>query len=81
MGDPDEPGLIPRALEYIFRTIPRLQETPRAIPLANGELIRLDKQMYHMMKTEKFAILNTTSIDHMSHIKTYKYVFFLFNSN
>ncbi|KAJ8924017.1 hypothetical protein NQ315_006794 [Exocentrus adspersus] len=72
VGTPDEPGIIPRALEYIFRTIPNLSQKPKIIQLPNGEVRELDDETYQMGALQKSMILNATHIDRNIHLKTYK---------
>ncbi|XP_018575548.1 kinesin-like protein subito [Anoplophora glabripennis] len=72
VGTAEEPGVIPRALEYVFRTIPQLQEAPKVIPMPNGDVKYIDEQMVQMERLQKSAILNATLIDRTTHIKTYR---------
>ncbi|KAJ8943927.1 hypothetical protein NQ314_009591 [Rhamnusium bicolor] len=71
VGTAEEPGLIPRALEYVFRTIPKLKEIPKVMPLANGEVKYLDEQMLGAEKLQRSTILNATHVDRSVHIRTY----------
>ncbi|CAH1119553.1 unnamed protein product [Phaedon cochleariae] len=72
VGTPEEPGLIPRALEYIFRTLPDLDDKPKVKPLSNGTTQELDANLLRIEKYNKSAVLNATLIDKTVHVKTYR---------
>nr|XP_023022053.1 kinesin-like protein subito [Leptinotarsa decemlineata] len=72
VGTPNEPGLIPRALEYIFRTLSKIEDKPTLKPMPNGTTSKLDKSMVHLENMNKFAVLNASISDKTAHIKTYK---------
>ncbi|KAG5899545.1 hypothetical protein JTB14_008231 [Gonioctena quinquepunctata] len=72
VGTPAEPGLIPRALEYIFRTLPKMDDQPPVKPLPNGSTTILDHSMLRFEKSNKSTILNATVPDKATHTKTYR---------
>ncbi|CAH1119558.1 unnamed protein product [Phaedon cochleariae] len=72
VGTPEEPGLIPRALEYIFRTLADLDDKPKVKPLSNGTTQELNANLLRIEKYNKSAILNATLIDKIVHVKTYR---------
>ncbi|KAL3276236.1 hypothetical protein HHI36_020952 [Cryptolaemus montrouzieri] len=73
-GTAQAPGLLPRSLEYLFKTLPKLQEYPEVKPLPNEKVTRLTKtQISHEMKI-KGGILkyNWKNNDKSEHINTYR---------
>lgn len=75
MGTPEQPGIIPRSLEYMFRSLPELPERPELMPLPTGEVEMLTKMKYHYFEQKKLAILSATSRSQQSHIGAYRYLF------
>lgn len=72
VGTPDQPGIIPRALEYMFRSLPELPEVPEIKPLPSGEVQFLKKENYQFIKHRKSAILSAASKFQQSQIGAYK---------
>lgn len=54
LGKDHEPGLIPRSLEYIFKTIPVMNLNAVLKPMPDGSIIHLDRTMYknELQKTQ-----------------------------
>lgn len=73
VGTPEEPGLIPRSLEYIFGSITVEQKTPQITPLPDGFVKEIDPQMLFKLESKKAFIIKAIHIDQAAHIKTYKY--------
>ncbi|CAH1110005.1 unnamed protein product [Psylliodes chrysocephalus] len=72
VGTPEEPGLIPRSLEYIFGSITVEQKTPQITPLPDGFVKEIDPQMLFKLESKKAFIIKAIHIDQAAHIKTYK---------
>ncbi|XP_056635614.1 kinesin-like protein subito [Diorhabda sublineata] len=69
VGTPEEPGLIPRALEYVFKSLPKVSIEPEIKPLPNGTTQNITKDM--MVENEKYKNWIVNSIDQSSHVNTY----------
>ncbi|XP_072382183.1 kinesin-like protein subito isoform X2 [Diabrotica undecimpunctata] len=69
VGTPEEPGLIPRALEYLFRSIPKVSQNPDVQLLPNGSTQYFSKSVMEMHEQYKNSIMNATIFDD---IRTYK---------
>ncbi|CAH1109954.1 unnamed protein product [Psylliodes chrysocephalus] len=72
VGTPEEPGLIPRSLEYIFRSITVELKTPEITPLPDGFVKEIDPPMLLKLESKKAVIIKAIHIDQAAHIKTYK---------
>lgn len=73
VGTVSEPGIIPRTLEYLFRTVPNLSEMPLVKPTQCGKVAILDKlssQREINIRNELLSIARTT-IDER-HTDTYR---------
>ncbi|XP_076269406.1 kinesin-like protein subito [Rhynchophorus ferrugineus] len=57
IGTPVDPGIIPRAIKYLFHSLPILKEYPQAKPLPNGQAVILDDNQKIAEKRETFNIL------------------------
>ncbi|CAG9831820.1 unnamed protein product [Diabrotica balteata] len=69
VGTPEEPGLIPRALEYLFRSVPKLSHKPYVQLLPNGSTQYFSTNLMEMHEQYKNSIMNATIVDE---IRTYK---------
>lgn len=75
MGTANEPGIVPRALEYLFRTLPQLPEEPHIKPEPAGGIMRLGSIARKSEKNASNNLLNNSTfnnIDRAQHIQTYK---------
>ncbi|KAF2882255.1 hypothetical protein ILUMI_23923 [Ignelater luminosus] len=74
VGTPDQPGLIPRALEYLFRTLPPLPEVPHVKPTALGETIYLSDSQKQVEKDANHVLLTISAFNsyRKQHIQTYR---------
>lgn len=72
MGTPDQPGIIPRALEYMFRSLPQLPAVPEFKPLPHGGVEFITKGRYDLLEQRKHAILSATKNGPHSLLETYK---------
>ncbi|XP_076269414.1 kinesin-like protein subito [Rhynchophorus ferrugineus] len=43
IGTPDEPGIIPRSIKYLFASLPTLENYPQVKLLANGQVVSLNE--------------------------------------
>lgn len=78
LGEPDNPGIIPRALEYIFRTLPLIQDdenVPLIKPVPSGNVEVLDRVSSKQERLNRQQILNASfsNADKTIHAKTYRY--------
>lgn len=73
MGTASEPGIIPRALEHIFRSLPPLPEKPHIKPLVTGGIVQLNDLNKKMEKLATQSLLDKfNSIDQYQHSQTYQ---------
>lgn len=75
VGTAEEPGLIPRALEYVFRSLPQLPDEPSIKLKSNGTIIRRSEPSFPTNdKTFRDNLLKSMSSfsDFNQHIKIYK---------
>lgn len=72
VGTPEQPGIVPRALEYIFRTIPALNKQPQFKPLPNGDIEELSPELWSIEERSKLGVLSSKILDRQVHIKTYR---------
>ncbi|KAL3284672.1 hypothetical protein HHI36_018825 [Cryptolaemus montrouzieri] len=74
VGTGQEPGVLPRSLEYIFRTLPNMQKYPEIKPLPNGDVIRLgEKQRLGEFEIKQNILsFNWPSMDRNEQINTYR---------
>lgn len=73
VGTVSHPGIIPRTLEYLFRTLPELSDIPLVKPSQCGKVILLDRlssQGEIYARNELLSIARTT-IDE-KHTDTYR---------
>lgn len=61
MGTPEEPGLIPRSLDYIFRTIKPEIVNSKLQVMPNGSIKRLSSSEMVQQRIEKMKILNSSA--------------------
>lgn len=74
MGTAQEPGLIPRALEYVFRSLPPLPDEPKIKLKSNGTIIRQSDP--HFPKDDRFLrdqLLKSFLSESNQHVRTYRY--------
>ncbi|XP_045462750.1 kinesin-like protein KIF11-A [Harmonia axyridis] len=73
VGTAEKPGVIPRSLEYLFRTLPVLTEVPPYKPLPYGKIVRLTENEVIKERHLKKEILNSkwTNSAKCEHINTY----------
>lgn len=74
VGTAAEPGLVPRSLEYIFRTLPVLSKTPSVKPQAFGKVIKLTEQQVaqEVLLKENILGYNWPNSTRNEHINTYQ---------
>lgn len=73
LGTPEEPGVIPRSLEYVFRTIPPVNERPTVKPTQYGDITVLNSTDCSNEQKARNKILNASSTSvERSYIHTYK---------
>lgn len=75
VGTAEEPGLIPRALEYVFRSLPPLPDEPNIKLKSNGTIIRKgDSNFPKNDRSFREHLLRSVSSfsDYNQHIKTYR---------
>ncbi|GLV32118.1 subito [Carabus blaptoides fortunei] len=73
LGTATNPGIIPRALEYMFRTLPPIDEVPILKPTESGDVELLEMSARRAELNLRNNFLNSSSTkDRSLHIKTYK---------
>ncbi|KAB0802380.1 hypothetical protein PPYR_04566 [Photinus pyralis] len=74
VGTTNDPGIIPRSLEYLFRTLPKLPEMPHMKPTISGEVVAMNESACLKDKATRNLILSGHQInmDHLHHVQTYK---------
>ncbi|KAK9888857.1 hypothetical protein WA026_001078 [Henosepilachna vigintioctopunctata] len=73
VGNAEEPGLIPRALEYLFRTLPQLPDTASVKPMPDGQVSRLNqREMETEMKVKNNILESFKGNERAQNIKTYR---------
>ncbi|KAK9885782.1 hypothetical protein WA026_013651 [Henosepilachna vigintioctopunctata] len=74
VGTSREPGLLPRSLEWLFKTKPDLNCKPYLKPLSNGAITRLSQQQILKEIEIKQKILNFSwpNVDRNEHISMYQ---------
>ncbi|CAH0546445.1 unnamed protein product [Brassicogethes aeneus] len=74
IGTASNPGLVPRTLEYLFRTIPQLSQIIKVKPNPNGSIAILNDIEIREEKHKRTNILNASHhmIDKQAHLKTYR---------
>lgn len=78
VGTAEQPGLIPRALEYVFRSLPSLPDEPSIKLKSDGNLVRRGEINFSRSdKSFRDNLLKSVSSsnDYSQHIRTYRYVF------
>ncbi|RZC40898.1 kinesin-like protein subito [Asbolus verrucosus] len=73
IGTDEEPGVVPRSLEYLFRTLPQLSKNPVAKPLPAGNITLLNDSDWRKERQFRKNLLNASSslMDKTQHVKTY----------
>ncbi|XP_030752606.1 kinesin-like protein subito isoform X1 [Sitophilus oryzae] len=73
VGTTEEPGIIPRALKYLFHSLPTLEQFPQAKPLPNGNAVILDNTQKLIEKQQSQSILKDLHAykDHLLHEKAF----------
>lgn len=80
VGTAEEPGLIPRALEYVFRSLPPLPDEPIIKLKSNGTIVRKgDVNFPKNDKSFRDQLLKSVSSfsDYNQHVKTYRYYYLI----
>ncbi|XP_060522912.1 kinesin-like protein subito isoform X2 [Cylas formicarius] len=74
VGTENAPGVIPRAFEYLFRSLPILREDPKAKPLPNGTVMELSALQSEEEKrnTQNLLHIYGQRPDKLLHLKTYR---------
>ncbi|KAK4876269.1 hypothetical protein RN001_012691 [Aquatica leii] len=73
VGTSEEPGIIPRSLEYLFRTLPTLPEVPLIKPNASGGISYMTEADCLQDKMDRQILLSKhTNMDCALHKQTYK---------
>ncbi|KAK4880193.1 hypothetical protein RN001_008339 [Aquatica leii] len=73
VGTSEEPGIIPRSLEYLFRTLPTLPEVPLIKPNASGGISYMTEAKCLKDKMDRQILLSKhTNMDCALHKQTYK---------
>ncbi|KYB27152.1 subito [Tribolium castaneum] len=74
IGTDEEPGIVPRSLEYLFRTLPQLMSDPAAKPSPAGNVTLLSDSDCKKEKLLCRNLLNSSSAvgDRMQHVRIYK---------
>ncbi|KAK4880178.1 hypothetical protein RN001_008324 [Aquatica leii] len=73
VGTSEEPGIIPRSLEYLFRTLPTLPEVPLIKPNASGGISYMTEADWLKDKIDRQILLSKhTNMDCALHKQTYK---------
>nr|CAI5853528.1 unnamed protein product [Callosobruchus analis] len=63
VGTPDEPGIVPRALEYIFRTIKTIGFKDDIKPLPAQQVHQMSKEELFNAERIKASLLNASFLD------------------
>ncbi|XP_018325823.1 kinesin-like protein subito [Agrilus planipennis] len=71
LGTDQEPGIIPRALEYLFQTLPQLHEHTTMKPMHPGLMIRLNSSICKTEREACYQIINSVS-DRKLHCEMYR---------
>ncbi|CAG9854252.1 unnamed protein product [Phyllotreta striolata] len=61
VGSPETPGIIPRSLDYTFRSIAKLIHEPTVMPLPNGTTIVINDAIKKEMESLKNCIMSSTA--------------------
>ncbi|KAK4880300.1 hypothetical protein RN001_008446 [Aquatica leii] len=73
VGTSEEPGIIPRSLEYLFRTLPTLPEVPLIKPNASGGISYMTEDDCLKDKMDRQILLSKhKNVDCALHKQTYK---------
>lgn len=81
MGTAEEPGLIPRALEYVFQSLPALPDEPSIKLKSDGSIIRKSDPCFPKNdKSFRDNLLKSVSSfsDYNQQIRTYRFLFLTF---
>ncbi|KAK4876702.1 hypothetical protein RN001_009208 [Aquatica leii] len=74
VGTSEEPGIIPRSLEYLFRTLPTLPEVPLIKPNASGGISYMTEADWLKDKMDRQILLSKhTNMDYALHKQTYNH--------
>ncbi|XP_044755830.1 kinesin-like protein KIF20A isoform X2 [Coccinella septempunctata] len=73
VGTAAEPGVVPRSLEYLFRTLPVLSKVPTVKPMPYGKIVKLtDEQIQREIDLkEELLNFNWPNSARSEHINTY----------
>lgn len=77
VGTAEEPGIIPRALEYVFRSLPSLSDEPNIKLKSDGIIVRRGEASFPRNdKSIRDHLLKSVSSfsDFNQHIRTYRYL-------
>lgn len=67
IGNNTEPGIIPRSLEYLFRSVPSVSASPRFIPLDNGQVKELQAFEVRAHIAARKIIISPLFINNFTH--------------
>ncbi|XP_022908941.1 kinesin-like protein subito [Onthophagus taurus] len=73
VGSGEDPGVIPRALEYLFGSLPQLSDCPKVKPTVTGAVTSLSSSLCDLERTTRNSLLTAlNSIEDKQHIHTYQ---------